>query len=114
MRHTDIVREGLFGIVGAILFFAILLGSIAIGNWITSYYTRVTKVVSYDGQVVTVEDRGGNLWQFYDYDGHYKRFDEVKLTMRTQYTENDITDDVIIKVNGQSLEEYVSGYTEKK
>lgn len=73
-----------------LLLFLLLVGRV--GYWET-HYNRDATVVSVQGQLVTVEDRIGMLWDFYA-DG-YKVGDEVRMLMDNNTTDNIITDDTI-------------------
>lgn len=73
-----------------LVLFLLLLGRV--GYWET-HYNRDATVVSVQGQLVTVEDKIGMLWDFYA-DG-YKVGDEVRMLMDNNTTDNIITDDTI-------------------
>lgn len=82
----------------------VLAGMILVGGFVvalgfcskvqTQYKTEAT-VVEYYEDLVTVEDKWGNASQFIG-DG-YEVGDELVLTMHTNYTDFDVTDDMIIK-----------------
>lgn len=64
--------------------------------YVSAYYTRPNcKVIEVSGEVITVEDRGGNIWEFYG-EG-YCVGDKVNLKMYTNCTE-EIADDKIVSV----------------
>ena len=78
----------------------IIIGLMSIGNSM-NYYTRHDCVVySIDGNIITVEDNSGRLWEFIAEDNHsYDKFDTVDLKMYNNNTDNTIEDDKIIGVN---------------
>lgn len=85
-------RDTVIAVLALVLFF-VLLGRV--GYW-ESHYNRDGKVVEVNGEVITVEDNCGNLWDFYG-DG-YKVNDEVRMLMDSHHTDNIITDDTIERV----------------
>ena len=79
-------------IVSAIAVIAILVSVC----YVNAYYTRPNcKVIEVSGEVITVEDRGGNIWEFYG-EG-YCVGDRVNLKMYTNCTA-EFTDDEVISV----------------
>lgn len=85
-RETALATLGLLVIV--VLF--------CLCSYIETHYYRDAKVTSVSGQLVTVEDRCGYVWEFYA-DG-YRTGDEVRMLMDTHCTDNNIYDDEIITV----------------
>ena len=67
-----------------------------IGNYET-HYTREVYVTEVDGDKITTEDNGGNLWEFYSNE-EYTIGQKLKLKMFTNYTDNDIYDDEVLDV----------------
>ena len=61
-----------------------------------TYLKEDCEVIAVEDNVVTVEDTTGNLWSFED--SNFTLQDVVTLTMDTNQTDNDITDDIIINV----------------
>ncbi len=59
------------------------------------HYTRECVVVSVDQEIVTAEDKQGNLWDFIGTD--YQENERVTLTMFDNYT-GTMYDDEIVKV----------------
>lgn len=83
--------------VCAILLLIILFGGASIAGHIEHNYTRKDcEVVEVNGDIVTVEDRNGYLWEFegtgYDV-GVY-----LDIMMHTNYTHGTIIDDYITGV----------------
>lgn len=65
-------------------------------SWFETHYSREAKVVNVDGDIITVEDTCGYLWEF-EGDG-FSVDDEVKLLMDSKHTDSNIYDDEIIDV----------------
>lgn len=79
-------------IISVIAVIAILAGV----GYVNTHYTRPNcRVMEVSGEIITVEDKGGNIWEFYG-EG-YRVGDRVNLRMYTNYTA-DFTDDEIISV----------------
>lgn len=79
-------------IVSVIAVIVILAGV----GYVNTHYTRPNcRVMEVSGEVITVEDKGGNIWEFYG-EG-YRVGDRVNLKMYTNCTA-DFTDDEIISV----------------
>lgn len=64
--------------------------------YFNSHYVRKAIVVSVTDNVVTVEDSTNNCWCFND-EGFVKG-QKVKMLMHTNYTDDVITDDIIVNV----------------
>lgn len=65
-------------------------------GYVNTHYTRPNcRVMEVSGEVITVEDKGGNTWEFYG-EG-YRVGDRVTLKMYTNCTA-EFTDDEIISV----------------
>ena len=61
-----------------------------------AYYNRPNcTVIEVKGDLVTVEDTAGNLWEFYG-EG-YEKYDRVNLRMHTNHT-NTFEDDIVVEV----------------
>lgn len=98
--------------IAALFLLVLIIGSLFLVSWVTNYYTRTAMVVKIEGNTITVKENN-RLWQFYDSEGQYEEYEMVKMRMSINGTENDSTDDIIIKVNGHRIPE-VQGYVGKK
>jgi len=87
------------GILAILVLLIILFAEYAV----TAYYTRTATVISISGSYVTCKDAGDRVWEFCDTGRVYTQYETVKLRMRTNGTEYDVTDDDIVKVNGHAL-----------
>ena len=83
----------IIGIVLMVLF--IWLVSLAC-KFERTYLREDCEVVAVENNIVTVEDTTGNLWSFENSD--FNLHDVVTLTMDTNQTDDNITDDIIINV----------------
>lgn len=61
-----------------------------------TYSREHCQIVSIENENIIVEDESGNLWSFEDQS--FSLNDIVTLTMDTNNTDNNIKDDIIIKV----------------
>ena len=87
------VTEFLIGVVFTMAFFIVPMG---VAGTIETHYYRTAEVVAISGDEITVTDTTDNEWLFYG-DG-YTEGDKVKMLMFTNYTDNTIYDDEIVKV----------------
>lgn len=85
---TNVVARGII-----IICFVILPG---IAGWFDTHYTINCEIDNVDGEVITVIDQTGNLWDFCG-DGFHKG-DRVKVTFFNNTTDSTRYDDEIIKV----------------
>ena len=85
-------RDMFVGCVGMLIIIVLF----CLCSYIETHYYRDAKVTSVSGQLVTVEDKCGYVWEFYA-DG-YRAGDEVRMLMDTNCTDNNIYDDEIITV----------------
>lgn len=67
-----------------------------IAGWIDTHYTMDCEVDYVDGEIITVLDKTGNLWDFCG-EGFHKG-DRVKVTFFNNTTDHTRYDDEIIKV----------------
>lgn len=77
-----------------------VIGCISVLNTMESTYTRNGEVISVNGEVVTVEDKSGFLWELKT--DELKEGQSVCLTMNDNHTDSIIKDDIIVdyKING--------------
>lgn len=73
--------------------FVILPG---IAGWVDTHYTMDCEIDNVDGEIITVLDGTGNLWDFCG-DGFHKG-DRVKVTFFNNTTDSTRYDDEIVKV----------------
>ena len=85
--------SNMLAIVIMLVCFAVVPG---FAGYVDTHYTMTCEVDSVKGEVVTVLDKTGNLWNFYG-DG-FRKGDRVKVTFFTNTTDNTRYDDEIIKV----------------
>ena len=77
-----------------ILSAVIAFGMLMVANWVEVQYTRHDcTVVSYVEDVVVVEDKTGNEWEIIA-EG-LEVGDKVDLKMHTNFTDNNIYDDIV-------------------
>ena len=77
-----------------ILSAVIAFGMLTVANWVEVHYTRHDcTVVSYVEDVVVVEDKTGNEWEFIA-EG-LEIGDKVDLKMHTNFTDDYIYDDIV-------------------
>ena len=88
------------GILAILVLLVILFAEHAV----TATYTRTATVIYVSGSRVTCKDAGNRVWEFCDTGQVYTQYETVKLRMRTNGTEYDVTDDDIVKVNGHTLD----------
>lgn len=68
-------------------------------NWYEAHYTREEcTVVSTDNGGIMFKDECGNKWFIEGESRGFKTGDKADLKMHTNFTTNDIKDDVILKV----------------
>ena len=67
-----------------------------IAGTLDTHYSMKGSIVREKGDVFTIEDTGGNRWEFKG--GDFERGDKVSVIMFTNYTDRDRTDDEIVKV----------------
>ena len=79
-----------------ILICGCVIGVLGFLGGVESTYSRKATVVEVDGEVVSVVDGSGMMWDYLD-EGLDKVGDEVVLIMNDQHTDN-VFDDVIQKV----------------
>lgn len=84
---------GILTLVMITVCFVILPG---IAGWVDTHYTMNCEVDNVDGEIITVLDGTGNLWDFCG-DGFYEG-DLVKVTFFNNTTDSTRYDDEIIKV----------------
>lgn len=84
------IKERAIAIV-MLLMFLMLIGRV--GYWET-HYTEDATVIAVTGQIITVKDEGGQVWEFYG-DG-YEVGDRVHLHIDNNETDNTITDDKVV------------------
>lgn len=86
------IKERAIAIVMLLMFLA-LIGRV--GYWET-HYTEDATVIAATGQIVTVEDDRGQVWEFYG-DG-YKVGNRVHLHIDNNATDTTTTDDKVVSV----------------
>ena len=84
-------------ILGAVVVVVLVLAPGMIGGTIQTHYHQVGVVTAINGDEVTVMDNRGELW-VYSTNKEFALCDKVKLTMFTNYTDDTIYDDVIVKI----------------
>lgn len=69
-------------------------------NYSESHYTRQAHVVYLDDctDTITIQDDTLNIWEFYGDTESFSPNENVTLKMYNNYTDLDITDDEIIKI----------------
>ena len=83
-------------IIKTIIIVFIILIVLSIVNNYNTHYVRYGTVYSVNNDTITIKDEQGHLWDFIGSD--YKLNDNVRMKMHTNYTDNNITDDKIIKI----------------
>lgn len=79
----------------AILF---VLACFVFCGYIENHYTRKATVYTVENNIITFIDEQGNYWKWEEEEESFVTGESVKLRMFNNYTINEITDDVIIKV----------------
>lgn len=82
--------------VEGVLIIALLILPAGILGTLEARYTNTGTIVETKGEIITVEDTLGNLWDFCG-DG-FKVGEKVNVTFDSKHTDNTIKDDEIIKV----------------
>lgn len=82
-------RETIIGTLGLIA----LIACIGCVGRIETHYNRTGTVVDVENGIVSVADKSLNIWEF-EGDG-FEVGQKVTMKMFNNYTENDMTDDVI-------------------
>lgn len=90
MRKNSKVHNVIVLIIATIVFLSYLL----FASVISSQYSKETVVRNVEGEIIVVEDKQGNLWEFRG-EG-FKERDKVKVVFDNNNTET-IFDDEIIK-----------------
>lgn len=95
-RKNNVFYNAITNVItcGIIIICFIILPGIA--GWFDTHYTMNCEVDNVDGEVITVIDQTGNLWDFCGDDFH--RGDRVKVTFFNNTTDSTRYDDEIIKV----------------
>lgn len=83
-------------VLGSVLVLALFIIPSGIGGNIETHYKLNAVVTEINNDIVTVEDKNGNEWEFIGTD--FEIGQNVKMTMFNHYTDNTIEDDEIIKV----------------
>ena len=86
------IKDILFGLI----FWGVVIILIGFCGYIETHYTRQATVIEVNGDVITVEDNCGYLWDF-EGDG-FTVGDNVSIKMYNNTTDNIIKDDEIINV----------------
>ena len=86
------IKDILFGLI----FWGVVIILMGFCGYIETHYTRQATVIEVNGDVITVEDNCGYLWDFGG-DGFTVR-DNVSMKMYNNTTDNIIKDDEIINV----------------
>ncbi len=83
--------------VAVVMFFVVVL---VVCSIIESRYTREGRVICVDGEVITIEDTTGNIWEWEreEQEKEYKVNENIKMKMFNNYTDNVIEDDEIMRI----------------
>lgn len=92
MKRNRVIGTGLILVGG-------MMVALGLCSTIQTQYKKEATVVEYCEDLVTVEDACGNMSQFFG-DG-YEVGDKLVLTMHTNYTDFDVSDDRIIDVKNK-------------
>lgn len=86
--------------MAAIVTIIIFIVALIIISYAESHYTRQAHVVYLDDctDTITVQDDTLNIWKFYGDTESFTQNENVTLRMYNNYTDLDITDDEIIKI----------------
>ncbi len=92
-ESKKIMKQFIFSLILVVAF----VMAVGCAGGIEHNYTRPDcEVIAVSRGVVTVEDKGGNVWEFEG--SGYCVGDKVDLKMHTNFTHNTFTDDYIVNV----------------
>ena len=92
-REIKKMKQFICGLL-VVLVFTFIVG--CVGGIEHNYIRPDCEVIAVGRGVVTVEDKGGNVWEFEG--SGYCVGDKVDLKMHTNFTHNTFEDDYIVKV----------------
>lgn len=82
--------------------FTMIVGMFTFCNYIETHYNKTDCiVVSSRNNLITIEDKTGNLWDFKTEGNTIKQGTKVDLLMHTNNTNNIFYDDIIVDVKVQ-------------
>jgi hypothetical protein len=75
----------------------VLLITVFISSILNSLYTREGYISDINNDIIEITDNTGNIWE-YESSFPYTKDEKVKLLMNNNLTDDNIYDDIIIKI----------------
>ena len=96
-RTKRTVKEKIISILQSIVAIVVLVSILCLCGYIETHYDRQGKVIQIEeNNSVIVEDNCGHIWAFESTD--FNVGDNVVMIMHNNYTDNVVTDDIIVNV----------------
>lgn len=103
-------KKNIVEYVKGFLVLAFLLCALGIVGYVETHYSQECTIYEVKGDVVTFEDRNGNLWDYMDLDSNFKNEKQKYiLIFDNNTTDHILTDDTIVKVKIKNKNEKRKG-----